>query len=85
MVGEDQGFAAVPLPVDDAATGGCDVVIAWVAGGEQRGVGVDQESDAGFELDRRGEEDVAAAVWFQLNGFSGGAVVDGGLDSGGVE
>ena len=65
----DDRLAPVAGLIDDAAAAGGDVIIARVAAGVERGVGVDEQSYSGAQLERAGEEgcrsasDLSSTAW----------------------
>ena len=70
--------------IDDAAGAGRDIVIAGIAGSVEDGVGVDEESNTGAQLERAGEKRGGGSIGFQLDGLAGWAMVESFLDAGGV-
>src|ERR1039458_5277648 len=70
--------------IDDAAGAGRDIVITGIAGAVEDGVGIDEESDAGAQLERAGEKSGGGGIGFEFDGLAGGAMVERGLDAGGV-
>jgi hypothetical protein len=96
-VAGDERLAAPAVLGDDAAGAGREIVDARIARGDKRGVLADNESDAGTESERAGEENIHLAVGSKNDGLRcrrcgvGGsgwarsAVIDRILNAGGGE
>jgi hypothetical protein len=82
VVGGDEWLASVAALVYDAATAGCEVVVARVARGVEGGGAVNEEGYAGTQMDRRGEEDVIVPEGTEFDGMARSAVIDSLLDAG---
>ena len=63
------GLQPRPRCGDDAAGAGREIVDAGIARGDERGVFVDDESDAGAESERAGDEDVILAAGAKDDAF----------------
>ncbi len=87
VLGQQQRLAAGAALVhlrEDPAAAGRDVVVAGVAGAEERGVGLDHEGHAGLQPERAAQEDVRRVAADEPHRPTSGTGCDGGLDARGV-
>lgn len=73
------------IPIDDPAATRGHVVVARIARGVEDGVAVDEQGDAGLEVEGAGEKDIAVARAVQFYRLAAAAVIDCVLDALGVE
>jgi len=85
VVSDDERFASMAALIHDSATAWRDVVVARIAGGVEHGVGIDEQSDARLEMERRSEKNTPIGGTMEFYRVARTALIDRLLNSFGVE